>query len=131
MRHSALSGCGSPLHPPGPVAAAPRVRAVPDQIDCLAPSSRAHCWRRRSFGPGHPVNGNIPLLGAAASPARRRPMPRPAPAPRWLSSILVVEAAVFETREFELILIRRNPGLRNAIEPLNRTGRIRGDAAGG
>ena len=38
---------------------------------------------------------------------------------------------MFETREPELIPIRRNPGFRNAIEPLNRTMRIRADAAGG
>ena len=43
----------------------------------------------------------------------------------------VIEAAVFETREPELIPIRRNPGFRNAVEPLNRTMRIRADAAGG
>jgi hypothetical protein len=38
---------------------------------------------------------------------------------------------VFETSEPELIPIRRIPGLRNAIEPLNRIMRIRADAAGG
>src|SRR5712671_6062002 len=38
---------------------------------------------------------------------------------------------VFETRVPELTPIRRNPGFRNAIEPLNRTMRIRADAAGG
>jgi hypothetical protein len=40
-------------------------------------------------------------------------------------------AVFFETREPEPIPIRRTPGLRNAIEPLNRIIRIRADAAGG
>ena len=57
--------------------------------------------------------------------------PRPASAPSWLSSIPANETAVFETRNPELIPIRRIPGLRNAIEPLNRIIRIRADAAGG
>ena len=43
-------------------------------------------------------------------------------APRWLSSIPANETAVFETA---------HPGLRDAIEPLNRIIRIRADAAGG
>ena len=34
-RHSALSDCGSPPRLPGPAAAAPSVRAVPDQIGFL------------------------------------------------------------------------------------------------
>ena len=38
---------------------------------------------------------------------------------------------MFETREPEPIPIRRIPGLRDAIEPLNRIIRIRADAAGG
>ena len=50
---------------------------------------------------------------------------------RGLSSIPANETAVFETREPEPIPIRRIPGLRNAIEPLNRIIRIRADAAGG
>ena len=56
--------------------------------------------------------------------------PRPASAPRWLSSIPANETA-FETREPEPIPIWRIPGLRDAIEPLNRIIRIRADAAGG
>jgi len=43
-------------------------------------------------------------------------------APRWLSSIPANETAVFETA---------HPGLRDAIEPLNRIIRMRADAAGG
>src|SRR5258708_2483093 len=95
-----------PLRPLGPVVAAPSVRAMPDQIRCLAPSSRAHCLVATFLRPGHPVNGNIPLLGSAciASPGGglwqdpRRRLAGP-----------VTEAAVFETREPELIPIRRNP----------------------
>jgi hypothetical protein len=65
--------------------------------------------------PGHPVGGIASLAGGSRS----------AWAPSWLSSIPANKTAVFETREPELIPIRRIPGLRNAIEPLNRIIRIR------
>src|SRR5580704_3268499 len=56
MRHSALSGCGSPPRPPGPVAAALFVRALPDQIDSLPPCFRPRC----RVG----VRGDIPCGGS-------------------------------------------------------------------
>src|ERR1700680_1929727 len=46
------------------------------------------------------------MLGSEAPLPWRRSMARPAPAPRWPSSMPVIEAAVFETREPELIPIR-------------------------
>jgi hypothetical protein len=60
-----------------------------------------------SFGPGHPVNGNIPAVRVARwyRQACRRAKTRAAPS--WLSSIPANETAVFETREPEPIPIRR------------------------
>src|SRR5215470_16716538 len=44
MPHSGLSGCGLPPRPPAPAIAAQSVRAVPDQIDGLAPYLSSRCF---------------------------------------------------------------------------------------
>jgi hypothetical protein len=80
---------------------------------------------------GHLVNGNIAVGVVGISSPGGKLCPKIRAGTSRAQLYAVIKAAAFEAREPELIPIRRNPGFRNGTETLNRTTRIRADAAGG